>query len=177
MVDISKIYKVPEWDPFPAPDPEKTEHCALNIWAIKHPTLRGYRLKVIYKDVFSNERRFRFGMCDSPLCQCGNIETIGHQLLQCNNAHRMWLLYKDITGCEITNLKDVISCSSNIPNEIIKSVIIKRLVQIDRSLNFPNRAIIAECLLFLQIESVAHKSIDNRRNYDTLISSLKRLLS
>ena len=47
-----------------------------NLWKISNPILRSCRLKIIYKDVFCQQRRFKFGLTDSPLCEVQ--ETITH---------------------------------------------------------------------------------------------------
>ena len=43
-----------------------------NLWCIKNPTLRAIRLKILYKDVWSNERRHRMGITSNSDCViCG----------------------------------------------------------------------------------------------------------
>ena len=44
-----------------------------NLWKIKNPHLRNYRLKVAYKDVYSQERRFKFRLNDSPSAESAKI--------------------------------------------------------------------------------------------------------
>ena len=39
-----------------------------NIWKIKNPRVGSIRLKVLYKDVFSNERPTRLGISNSNKC-------------------------------------------------------------------------------------------------------------
>ena len=125
-----------------------------NLWEIKNPSLRAVRLKLIYKDVFSNERRHRFGICDSPACDvCGQVETVEHHLFSCANATRMWGLFQTLTGISIVSLFDVIYCSSNLEYEIIKSTMVKALLQIDRSQIISNRAIVSDCVQYLKIEA------------------------
>ena len=64
------------------------------LWKIRNPVLRSYRLKLMYKDIYCNERRARFNLCDSPNCPiCGELETVTHQLFDCKNAKRMWVVY------------------------------------------------------------------------------------
>ena len=182
QLDISKIYKKPEWGPLPLPpqqDPDQSTNPFLNLWNIKHPTLRGYRYKVMVKDVFSNERRFRFQLSESPFCcHCLAVETVEHQLLECANAQRMWQLYAALTGVDITITQDIILCSPNITHEVLKSVIIKRLLQIDRSVNQNDKSIVAECLFYLNLELLACSKINLPQSHPlfTLITTCKQYL-
>ena len=67
------------------------------LWKIRNPILRNYRLKVMYKDVYCQERRHRFKLSDSPMCLCcGEIETVQHQLYDCPNACRLWHVYNEL---------------------------------------------------------------------------------
>ena len=153
-VKLEKIYKRADWPP-----PGATyDGTFKNVWNIKNPTLRASRLKVIYKDVFSNERRFRFGITNSPACEmCGQIETVEHQLYSCNNAARIWNLYQRITGVGMDSLFEVICCGENLEQELIKSVLIKALIQINRSCNRSDKEIITECLYYLGIELAVNR--------------------
>ena len=127
-VQAKEVYKQPQW-----PEPENWQN---QIWQIKNPHLRGYRLKLLYKDIFSNERRHRFGISDSPNCAiCGQVESVAHQFFECANARKLWDLYNRLTGKSMTDFLQVIVCTERIDIEIIKSIIIKCLIQIDRSNN------------------------------------------
>ena len=154
-VRIDRIYKRADWPP---PGTDGTlEDTYSGIWAIKNPALRAVRLKVIYKDIFSNERRHRFGFADSPLCQlCGQIESVEHQMFSCQNSQRLWRLYHRITNQSINNLLEVVTCGKDSCQEIVKSVILKALIQIDRSKDKVDREIISQCLFFLRIEAIAN---------------------
>ena len=124
------------------------------IWFIKNPTLRAVRLKIIYKDVFSIEIGFRFQMTDSPSCEiCGLDETVEHQLFSCRNAQCIWETFYKITGVRTGSLYEVLCCSNNLEIEIVKSTLIKALIQINRSSNRTERDLIAECSYFLGIEA------------------------
>ena len=52
---------------------------------------------------------------------------------------------------------DVLMCSKNVAHEIAKTIILKALIQIDRSKDKTDREIIAQCLFFLRIEARVHK--------------------
>ena len=80
---------------------------------------------------------------DNKCTICGEPETMMHQLFFCNNAKHLWDIGRKILGTgelslveqdssTVANLKEV---SPSIINEIIKSVIFKLLIQIDRSSN------------------------------------------
>ena len=140
------IYKQPLWQ-----EPEDWQRM---IWKIKNPHLRGYRLKILYKDVYSKERRHRFKLTNSPNCiVCGQVESVTHQLLECINAQRLWEMYRRLTGRAITSMLDVITCTPEIDSEIAKSVIIKRLLQIDRSTGFSFERLKQEIIHYYRIEA------------------------
>ena len=153
-VRLEKVYNRAVWPP----PGMNQEGLFRNIWFIKNPTLRAIRLKITYKDIFSNERRFRFQLTDSPLCEiCGQVETVEHQLFSCTNAVRLWELYYRLSQNSTGSLYDVLSCSSSIEKEIMKSTIIKALLQIDRSRFRTSTEIVAECSYFLGIEARTNK--------------------
>ena len=155
-VDLNKIHRRQD-----LPEPSSNSHYETfsNLWKIKHPALRALRLKLCYKNVYSNERRHRFGISDSPLCLgCGAIESVEHQLLECANARRLWQMFKDITGIDIVSLKDILCCGPRIEIETFKATIIKALIQIDRSLNVPNRVVAQACAHFIRIEGIVNRA-------------------
>ena len=133
------------------------------LWLIGNCQLRSYRLKLLYKDIFSNERRFRFGLSDSPNCVgCGQIETISHQLLECDNAKRLWDMYHRITGKTVDSLLQIIVCTEPIEIEIIKSIIIKRLIQIDRSRHCTLASIKQEIRHYFRLEACLSRNSDRQ---------------
>lgn len=132
-------------------------------------------MKLVYKDVFANERRHRFQMADSPACMvCGQIESVEHQLFSCVNAQRFWGMYSRITGQNISSLLDIILSSSDIGTEIVKSVFIKALIQIDRSQNAVESVIRAECRYFLNIEARVNESRAGRLREMIAMLNLRR---
>ena len=154
-VNIEKIYKRADWPP---PGIVFKESFA-NLWKIKNPALRAVRLKVTYKDVFSNERRHRFGLTNSAACEiCSAIESVEHQLFACANANRMWSLFQRMTGASVASLLDVLLCTLEVEHEIVKSVLVKALIQIDRSKNITDRMLIVECVHYLKVEATVNIS-------------------
>jgi ferredoxin len=104
-------------------------------WKIKHPTLRNYRYKTILKDIFSRERMKRFGMIDSEQCEiCGACETVQHQLFDCPNALKIRQFASNIMpGFNVNDLYSLIQVGNDKKCELLKCIIIKFLIQIDRS--------------------------------------------
>ena len=141
-----------------------------NLWKIKNPHLRNYRLKVAYKDVYSQERRFKFRLNDSPQCRiCKNrVESVQHQLFECRNAQRMWQIYFDMFADNIS-FKNLV-CVGNFPAaEIVKATIIKLLIQIDRSEHLAIHHIYLHIIQMLTLEASITK--------DPIYTNLVNLLS
>ena len=95
-----------------------------NLWALKNPTLRATRLKILYGDIFCNEKRQRFGLTESSECViCGEIETKEHQLFYCRNEIRFWEILDSIasralisSACKVCI---ALSCNSEAPSIIL----------------------------------------------------------
>ena len=155
-VKLEKIYKRADWPP-PGMNNEDNFKYLLGI---RNPTLRAIRLKILHKDVFSNERRYRFHLVDSPSCSvCGLDETVEHQLFSCRNAGRIWSLYLKLTGIRVLSLYEAISCGRNVEHEIIKSILLRSLIQINRSQDRRDCEIAAECAFFLGIEARVNRGL------------------
>ena len=170
-VDLNKIYRRQN---LPSIGTDSLVEHFNKLWQIKHPVLRAIRLKLCYKNVFSNERRFRFGISDSPLCSnCGQIETIEHQLFECPNAKRLWLMFKDIIGTEIVSFSKVLTCSLSVEAEILKASIIKALLQINRNHNVPTKTIAQECAYLIRIEAIVN--LAKRSRLMVLVSKLNNV--
>ena len=144
-----------------------------NLWKIKNPHLRNYRSKVAYKDVYSQERRFKFRLNDSPQCRiCKNrVESVQHQLFECRNAQRMWQIYVDMFADNIS-FKNLV-CVGNFPAaEIVKATIIKLLIQIDRSEHLAIHQIYLRIIQMLTLEA----SITKDPIYTNLVNLLSKNL-
>ena len=74
----------------------------------------------------------------------------------------MWNLYHSITSRRVNSLLEVIMCGSSLEHEIIKSVIIKHLIQIDRSRNASDRAIALQCAFYLELEARSLPKVADR---------------
>ena len=58
------------------------------LTSVKH---RNMLLKVAHGDVYTNLKKFKFRMNDTPRCQqCGQIETLTHKILDCGYAAQIW---------------------------------------------------------------------------------------
>ena len=156
-----------------------------NLWRIKNPTLRAIRLKILYKDVWSNDKRHRLGIIGNDKCSvCGLKETSIHQLFECNNARRIWNTYFLCTnlgtrpdnyvwnGKDMTNLIEV---SNDVILEIVKSAIFKLLIQIDRSANLDEVQIKRSIAFWVNIEIKSLLKISKGNKY--LKNRLNNLLS
>ena len=139
-----------------------------NLWKIRNPILRSCRLKVMYKDIYSQERRFRFGLTDSPKCLiCGEIETVEHQLFVCKNARRLWQIYNNIFAEQISFEQSVLAQSA-LDKELVKAVINKLLIQIDRSRHLSIQNAIMRIRQFIQLEVTVSKNIQLVKLMNTL---------
>ena len=81
--------------------------------------------------MFSNKRRFKFGIIDNKDCPiCGEIETKEHQLIFCRNASRLWDIAKSlqIHADGVNHGPNFILVTNDIHYEILKSVIFKMLL-------------------------------------------------
>jgi hypothetical protein len=58
---------------------------------------RSILLRVAHGEVYTKERLFRFGMIDSPNCQCGVLETLAHKIYECEYPKRIWNLALKLT--------------------------------------------------------------------------------
>ena len=149
------------------------KQCFFNLWKIRNPVLRNCRLKVLYKDIFCHERRHRFGISDSPFCKiCKNTETVQHQLYECNNAKRMWMVFENIFSVQI-NYKSIIIVGPDKCQELVKSLLIKLLIQIDRS------EFVSISQIYKRIHQVLalERSVDkNNKIYDVILYKLESLM-
>ena len=171
-IDLNRIHRTGDLPNLESPE---LAQLFVHTWQIKNPALRAIKLKLCYKNIYSNERRHRFGLADSPLCVgCTQVESIAHQLVECDNAQRLWVMFRSITGENVQSLKDLILCSSSLENEILKIAIIKSLIQINRNHNVPTRVIALECAYFLRVEAIANSS--KERALTLIISKLRDVL-
>ena len=77
----------------------------------------------------------RFGMMMTDECEiCGAVETVQHQLYECGNASRMRQYAKRIDqDLDVPDLYSLIEIGDNSRQELLKSLLIEQLIQIDRS--------------------------------------------
>ena len=127
-INVSTIYKEQAWA-------TRYDNWIGDIWKIKHPNLRNYRFKALIKDIFAKERMKRFGMSDSDLCEiCGACESVQHQLFECVNARKIRTMAEQINPqLNIPDCYALIEVSADREVELLKCLIIKQLIQIDRS--------------------------------------------
>jgi len=129
------------------------------IWNIKNPSLRSIRFKLAHKAIFCNYRRFKCGLSPNDNCIiCGQRETIEHQLYDCVNAKRMWDLAKQALRINYSSFEDVVCVTKPILQELVGSVIVKLLIQIDRSKNITKAGIMRKIQPFVAIEEKVQNS-------------------
>ena len=156
-------------------------HTWTNLWLIKNPSLRAIRLKVLYKDIWSQEKRYKLGITNSSACDiCGDIESVSHQLLTCSNAKRLWshleesLNYKLIlNGDPEKSLVQLMEVTNDMPFELVKSVVFKLLIQIDRSRMLTIPQLNKHIIHWLNIEMSANNNkIKNNKHLSNLYYSM-----
>lgn len=102
------------------------------LWYIKNPVLRFMRYKLLLRDVYSNERRFRYGLGDSEKCMaCKQVESVEHMIFDCSNAIRVWDIVRKLTWLNLNTFSDLLYINPEPVNELIISCAIKFLIQID----------------------------------------------
>ena len=144
-----------------------------HLWRIRNPILRSVRLKVLYKDIYCQERRFRFGLTDSPLCTiCGLTEDVAHQLYDCTIAKRMWQLYNNFFETNKT-FEDVLIVGQSSLNEIVKSAIIKLLIQIDRSAHLSIHQVHLRIIQYITLEI----RVNNNKIYQEALTKLRAIFN
>ena len=157
-IDLNRIHRRQD---LPVAGTLEFDRLFSNLELIKHPALRSIRSKLCFKNIYSNERRHRFGMSDSPVCEtsnCGQIETVEHQLFDCPNAIRLWNMFADITGTNILSFRDLILCESAVEIEILKTALMKALLQINRNRSVPTRVVAIECASILRTEAIVNRT-------------------
>ena len=137
------------------PDRRLEQYTFRQIWRLGFPYLIAIRLKVIYKDLFNNHRRYRAGLSDTPNCSvCGQVETVEHMLFECPNAERLWSLYSDLCGTDMPDcLYDAICLDEDIALETVKSLIFKTLISLDRGVNVERTALINKIKFHINIDN------------------------
>ena len=100
-----------------------------NLWLIKNPMLRAVRLKILYKEIWTNEKRFRLYMVGDDKCVvCGETETVFHQLFVCKNARNLWEIVRALTGVKVPcceqDFIDHIGVTSDYLTETLKSCVL-----------------------------------------------------
>jgi len=77
----------------------------------------------------------RFGMIESDQCEiCGLTESVQHQLFECTNAEKQrQFALRVLPALNLPDLYSLIEVSDEMKHELVKCLIIKNLIQIDRS--------------------------------------------
>ena len=153
-----------------------------NLWLINNPTLRAIRLKILYKDIWSQEKRYKLGISNNSTCTiCGEIESSIHQLFLCSNAIRIWNIALNPIGMSFPangmsnqSIADLIQVSNDLGLELVKSAIFKLLIQIDRSSNMNSVSVLNNISYWVCINL---KAIRNKSRLDVnLINRLEGIM-
>jgi len=143
------------------------------IWKVGNPTLRSILYKVAHKDVFCNSRRYRCNLVDNDRCIiCNEREDIEHQLISCPNARRLWITVKKVFNIQIQTLDHLLSMDRPKTELLIVAVILKALIQIDRSKDVTSSSVMSRIKSFLVIEDLVKKNANNSRAL-TLLTQAK----
>lgn len=131
--------------------------CWKDLWLLKIPALRAIRYKFFHRDIYSKERLHRYGLEASPNCiKCNEIETVRHQIFDCQDVKMYWNYVSLCTGVNIKQYEDLLIVRDVI-TEIFITCAIKCLIQIDRSKDKPLQYFVSVCKNMLMIESKAAK--------------------
>ena len=137
--------------------------------------MRIIKFRLLHCDIFSKERMFRFKMVECPNCKfCGEIETIKHQLWDCQRAKVIWefintLIRQCSLGQEISFESLFTGFTQiNTTKEAIMTRIIQMLLQIDRSGNVDTRYIKTEINFLAAMYIKQNKIIHNMNEWNKL---------
>ena len=151
-----------------------------NLWLIKNPTLRAIRLKVLHKDVWTQEKRCKLGITSSNACEiCGEPESVIHQLYTCRNTSRIWnsfSIFRNNDDCYKKSFVNLITISNDNAFETVKSAIFKVLIQIDRSQHLSIEQIKKQILYWLQVDMIAISRNSRSKNNKLLIKSYNNII-
>jgi len=132
-----------------------------NIWKVGNPTFRSILYKVAHKDVFCNTRRLNCKLTADNLCViCSIPEDFNHQLVDCPNARRFWLKCNSVFDIQINSIDDIMSMNWNKNELLIIAVVLKALIQIDRSKDLNWEAMVSRIKAQLNIENTVKRNIN-----------------
>jgi len=130
-----------------------------NIWRVGNPTLRAVLFKIAHNDVFCNRKRFQCKIVSDDKCNiCGLPEDVEHQLLTCPNAQRLWLNCHSTFGIRVQTMDDIRNMNCSKVDLMIIGVILKALIQIDRSKEVNWDTIVHRIRSYLSIENKVKRS-------------------
>jgi hypothetical protein len=70
--------------------PQESKTWGLRIRKLKAVKHRNVLLNVAHGNVYTLDRKFRYGLIDSPLCECGELDDLTHRVWQCKPAREIW---------------------------------------------------------------------------------------
>ena len=97
-------------------------------------------LKAAHGDIYTNERKFRFGLVESPACpRCDQVETLEHKLVECTYTRKIWTSVRSYTGKNPSDnpINDTFAVNSSDLTELtIHAEIIQRILYLKEDQNY-----------------------------------------
>ena len=71
--------------------PNENDNWCYNVRKLTSVKHKNLLLKIAHGDIYTKERKFRFGLSDSPNCaRCGQTEDLRHKFYECDYVSRIW---------------------------------------------------------------------------------------
>jgi len=70
--------------------PQESKSWGLRVKKTKSVKHRNALLRLAHGEYYTAERKFRYGLIESPLCECGKIDTGLHRFLECVRTKEIW---------------------------------------------------------------------------------------
>jgi len=70
--------------------PQECRSWGHKIKKMKSVRHRNALLRLAHGDIYTEERKFRYGLSESPHCKCGKIDTLIHKFHECEMTKEIW---------------------------------------------------------------------------------------
>jgi hypothetical protein len=124
-------------------NPNESINYFFNVSRLKSVKHKNLILKILHGDIYTNEKLFKYGMVDSPLCpRCNEVETLEHKFATCQYVNRIWLNIFSRTRhtprLEIDPLQDILNASNDLDplKLLIHSEILNRINLLNRDQDY-----------------------------------------
>ena len=100
---------------------------------------RNTLLRVMHGEIYTKERKFRFGLSDSPVCpRCEQIETAEHKLIECIYVRKIWrqvqLKLKVTPGTD--TIRETLAVQKGLTVLSVHAEILQRILHLREDQNF-----------------------------------------